>query len=466
MKVLSSVSPTPEQLTVIRDYKPGVTVVRGAAGSGKTTTALLRLSFLSAFWRTRRTRERLTDPVRVLVLTYNRTLKGYIEALAEQQLQRRSEVVINVTTFGQWARRGLPRAPLVHASARKSFLVNAGKDLGYRSEFLVNEADYLLGRFLPADLEQYLTVRRELRGRSPRVDSSARRQLLDEVVYPYNKWKRQNGTIDWNDLAVQLADTREYAPYDVVIVDEAQDFSANEVRAVMNHVAVDHSVTFVLDAAQRIYPKHFQWREAGIVVLPSQTFRLTKNHRNTVEIAAFARPLLEGLEISDDGTLPDFDSCEDHGDLPRVVKGTFSAQSADMVRVLKGIPLHDESVGILHPKGGRWFDFVRSTLRSAHVPFVELSRQSDWPTGSENVALSTLHSAKGLEFDHVFIVGLNSEVTPHGTEEGDSELDNLRRLVAMAVGRSKKTVTLSYKPTEPSTIVEYLQPGTYVEVDV
>ncbi|MET9526990.1 hypothetical protein [Streptomyces coeruleorubidus] len=40
MKVLRPTQPTSEQLTVITNHKPGVFVVRGAAGSGKTTTAL------------------------------------------------------------------------------------------------------------------------------------------------------------------------------------------------------------------------------------------------------------------------------------------------------------------------------------------------------------------------------------------------------------------------------------------
>ena len=51
MRVLLDVKPTPEQLTVITDPRPGAVVVRGAAGSGKTTTALLRLRQTTAYWR-------------------------------------------------------------------------------------------------------------------------------------------------------------------------------------------------------------------------------------------------------------------------------------------------------------------------------------------------------------------------------------------------------------------------------
>jgi len=43
MRLLPPVVPTAEQLQLIGDEKPGYRLIRGAAGSGKTTTALLCL---------------------------------------------------------------------------------------------------------------------------------------------------------------------------------------------------------------------------------------------------------------------------------------------------------------------------------------------------------------------------------------------------------------------------------------
>ncbi|MGK3944695.1 hypothetical protein [Streptomyces sp. RP5T] len=78
MKMLRPSKPTSEQLTVINNYKPGVFVVRGAAGSGKTTTAPFRLRFTVGFWQRRHRDGFIDGTVRVLVLTYNRTLRGCI----------------------------------------------------------------------------------------------------------------------------------------------------------------------------------------------------------------------------------------------------------------------------------------------------------------------------------------------------------------------------------------------------
>lgn len=66
----------------------------------------------------------------------------------------------------------------------------------------------------------------------------------------------------------------------------------------------------------------------------------------------------------------------------------------------------------------------------------------------------------------MFMLGLNQQVTPHGDEEGDAMLDMLRRLLAMGVGRSRKTVTLGYKADDPSTLIDLLADGTYEEVRV
>jgi len=300
----------------------------------------------------------------------------------------------------------------------------------------------------------------------PRVDRQLRRRILDDVVTPYGAWKESLGACDWNDLATSVLASSSLPRYDVVIADEVQDLSANQVRALL-HVAADpSSITFVLDAAQRIYPRGFAWREVGLTIRPSDIHRLANNYRNTVEICRFASPLLNGLEIGDDGTLPDFNSCVRHGPKPLVLKGRYRGQAEYAMRYLGALDLTTQSVAFLHPLGGGWFSTLRSCLSSHGFRFVELTRQSDWPDGPENIALSTMHSGKGLEFDHVIVLGLNSEVTRHGADLNDSGRDNYRRLLAMAITRARSSVVVGYKPSEASQLVSYFEPGTYQEVVV
>jgi DNA helicase IV len=105
MKVLGAPKATPEQLRIVGDTRVGTEVIRGAAGSGKTTTALLRLRNLSDMFRAQHARTSIATPVKALVLTYNRTLCGYVEALAREQATRGGGVDLSVHTYAQWAMR-------------------------------------------------------------------------------------------------------------------------------------------------------------------------------------------------------------------------------------------------------------------------------------------------------------------------------------------------------------------------
>ncbi|SOE08946.1 Part of AAA domain-containing protein [Streptomyces sp. 2323.1] len=459
MKVLRPAQPTSEQLTVINNYKPGVFVVRGAAGSGKTTTALYRLKFTVGFWQRRRRDGFIDGPVRVLVLTYNRTLRGYIETLTEEQITG-NDVQLTISTFAKWATDRVNYERILQEHERNRKLDALTASLPLPDDFVHGEVDYVLGRFMPDHLSEYIECERQGRGRSPRMPAPLRRRLLEEVIIPFQEWKKEQQAWDWSDLANAMAAKRADDPYHVVVVDEAQDFSANQVRAVLNHVTDEHTLTFVLDAAQRIYPQRFTWAEAGLSVGPHNSKLLSKNFRNTRQIAAFAAPLLTDVEKTDDAAIPDLSSCQEEGDKPLLVQGTFTQQMDHVVQFLNDLGSdNDESVAILHAKG--WFSEVKKRLNAAGLAYVELTRNAEWPTGPVNVALSTMHSAKGLEFDHVIIVGLNSEVMPHATEPGDSERDAHLRLLAMSAGRARQTLTITYKPSDASDLIACMDPDTY-----
>lgn len=470
MKALMDVKPTPEQLALFSRIRPGVEIIRGAAGSGKTTTALLKLRAAVGSYVARAQRQKSTTPVRVLVLTFNRTLKGYVEELARKQLPDDETLVLDIYTFSSWAKELSGNPPILDTDEgeRKLTSLALTHKLGLRPDFLLEEVSYVLGRFLPADLDDYLAARRDGRGIAPRMERPAREALLNHVIRPYAEYKEKSGQLDWNDLAVNLA-LNKFAEYDVVVVDEAQDFSANEVRGLMNQLSKDHTVTFVLDSAQRIYAKNFNWSEVNLTVRPENSRRLENNYRNTKQIARFAAGIMQGIAVDDDGSLPSFNSARREGDLPKVLEGKFSAQAKYAIRFIKdNVDLATESVAFLHAKGGGWFCGLRDELESAGLEYVQISRKSDWPQGPENIALSTLHSAKGLEFDHVFLLGLNGEVLPWDDDgvdvTEDERLARFRRLVAMGVGRARKSVMLGFKPEDKPVVANFFQDGTYEAV--
>ncbi|UCF43699.1 MAG: UvrD-helicase domain-containing protein [Planctomycetota bacterium] len=70
-----------------------------------------------------------------------------------------------------------------------------------------------------------------------------------------------------------------------------------------------------------------------------------------------------------------------------------------------------------------------------------------YDTSTERVALMTLHCAKGLEFENVFIVGAEDGLLPHERTSSDDDNDQMeeeRRLLFVGITRAKSGLNISY----------------------
>jgi len=84
----------------------------------------------------------------------------------------------------------------------------------------------------------------------------------------------------------------------------------------------------------------------------------------------------------------------------------------------------------------------------------------------KGVLLITLHAAKGLEFPHVFLVGLEEGVLPHDRSKLEGTLDEERRLLYVGITRAMRTLTMTYcrdrmkygsaAPCHPSSFIKEL----------
>ena len=79
----------------------------------------------------------------------------------------------------------------------------------------------------------------------------------------------------------------------------------------------------------------------------------------------------------------------------------------------------------------------------------EVSLLTDQDTGddegNEKVTLMTVHSAKGLEFNHVFVVGMEEDLFPSSMAKFEPRgLEEERRLFYVAITRAKKTCTVTF----------------------
>ena len=72
------------------------------------------------------------------------------------------------------------------------------------------------------------------------------------------------------------------------------------------------------------------------------------------------------------------------------------------------------------------------------------TQQDSLTSEGGSVTLMTLHNAKGLEYDHVFVVGMEEGTFPHARSLDEQNLEEERRLAYVGITRAKKTLTLTH----------------------
>lgn len=107
--------------------------------------------------------------------------------------------------------------------------------------------------------------------------------------------------------------------------------------------------------------------------------------------------------------------------------------SEDLFALLEEIWQNSKGYGTIK----EWFEHIES--------YGKMLREQNKKNGEkEGVNLMTMHAAKGLEFDTVFVIEANEGSCPYKKATADEEIEEERRLFYVAMTRAKRKLVISY----------------------
>ena len=241
------------------------------------------------------------------------------------------------------------------------------------------------------------------------------------------------------------------------MVDEAQDIGAQAFTLIRSLVPESPNDLFIVgDGHQRIYHNKVVLSQCGINVRGSRSKKLKINYRTTEETRQFAVGLLTGVKVDNlDG---EADTSNDylsllHGEKPMITHAAdFKEEAATLVKQIQALlanQVRSQDICIT-ARTKHACDRYASALNDAGIETFNLGNDSGDSDARPGVRVATMHRIKGLEFQYVFLVGINEGVVPEikalasddPVEQRDA-LFNERALLHVAATRAVKGLFVS-----------------------
>jgi superfamily I DNA/RNA helicase len=488
-----------EQKRIIESKPNGHVLIKGVAGSGKTTVAVNKVPILLSHYCPEK-------DDKVLMATYNKSLSKYVSFIYENikdeinnqksifdednsdKLQIKTIDALMFKYFMEYKKQNNLKFDIASHKECQNELIDAINFIANKYEnvkiinprFLqfIKEEIIWIKACNYMELQEYQSVDRV--GRISRVNNdgpqklrknSEQRSAIFEVMIKYDSNLRKINKIDFQDmalLALKQAKKNPTIKYTHILIDESQDLTRVQLeflKALYNE-KVYSSIIFISDVAQSIYPQAWLIKNRSFTTLgfdmTGKSNSLSKNYRTTTQIAQAAFSLINNdKDLMEDDNFVKPNLIDKQGEYP--VYKNFKNKNEEglyIANLITGnlIKNYDLKDIVIIARIKNQLKELKEILKKHNIPSSIFDGSDEFNFGDESIKLVTMHSIKGLEFKVVIIAGLNSKVMPLCSEK--NEFDDIEMLES----RERKLLYVGMtRATEKLFITSDISPSKFVK---
>ena len=471
----------PEQKKVIQKISDdGPYLIRGSAGTGKSTVGLHRIKDLVLG----RTNESLFDDSKPKygIITYTNVLVDTNRAIFKGLIPDTFDIEVTHTTLDKIARDlanqyAGDRSPLsidgIGSFISRYILMELKLEdrkiverLG--CQYVAEEIEHIILGYNIDSQDKYFKQKRTGRKRGLQRHE---RQAVWATFEKFELVCGQKRATTYNMRRVmalkQLKKDGGWNRFSALFVDEAQDLPGVARLLCLELVSDSRFLLFAADTAQSIYIVPPTWKETHKDLSKRRPLTLEKSYRATEQISVAINPLRVDPEDEDD--LPSKTVSMRDGPKPLWVDTDASQHAEKACEIIsKKVfdlinPVNPSQIAIIVREKKRANHFFK-TLKSHDIPVRIVDKSSPISVDKEAVHIITAHSSKGLEFPIVIVPDVNESMYPlmYSTVGAFDELqmqelvERDQRLLYVALSRASSYLYMLADPSSPSRYLSKL----------
>lgn len=446
MDLIDNISLTNEQNKVLFLPFNKTFLIKGVAGSGKSTIAAKRAEQILN--NALENQLFSNENYRIGLFTYNKILNNYLRGKFSN-LDAHIEITsVHSYIWNNYLINLNPRPTVIYEKQYREIISDCiTKQIG-RSiiinrgiKFLSDEFKWLKGKSI-FTFNQYRTTQRK--GREGKLSENEKGQIWD-LYQQVNLEMKNSGLIIFDDYPLKAISDVNPA-FDSLIIDEAQDLT-KACLTYLNKLIKPNSESIMLlaDAAQSIYTNGITWKEVGFNVKWARSYELKQNFRNPLHIHKVANCIINNISNKDDFVSNvDESNCAKRNITVKndkvsiVLCSTVDMQwqiLANLINKIVNTTNHSSSIAILVDTYEHEIN-LQNYLSTRGINCSIISKQAQKFTIKPTTYITTYYSVKGLEFDYVCVLNANEDI--FRIDDIDNEVnDKSRKLLYTAITRAQ-----------------------------